>query len=321
MPITLGYLAIILIRKWCYKIGLLKTHILPVPVIVIGNITLGGTGKTPLVIFVANSLKKRGLKVGIISRGYGRSSSATMVVEKDGDYLTFGDEPLLVKTHTDCPVVVGKNRVRAAKKLLELSPCDVIISDDGLQHYALERDIEIAVIDGVRQFGNGFLFPSGPLREPRSRLQRCNFVVINGSPKQTATPSSSYQYYMGLQSKGFYPVNAQMNQEISQDSFRGKKVHAFAGIGNPQRFFSQLKELGLDISPHAFKDHHHFVPTDFAFLKADDIVVMTEKDAVKCGSFAKNNWYFLKVEAQITENFAQNFYAFILKKNLAQNSK
>ncbi len=292
-PFSLLYRIIIYFRRLLFRLGLKKTTYFPVPLIVVGNITVGGNGKTPLVIALVEFLKTQGFKPGLVSRGYkGKAPSWPQVVEPDNHPEWYGDEPVMLVKKTDCPMVVGPDRVAAVKALLEKYDCDVVISDDGLQHYAMGRDIEIAVIDGERRFGNGFCLPAGPLREPQTRLRGVDFTVCNGN--------SVYkdEYSMQLVAGDFYQlINPKNNNFVTE-----KTVHAVAGIGYPKRFFQQVVAMGYTVVEHPFPDHHDYTVADFDFLK-DDIVIMTEKDAVKCLSFADERFWCLPVKAVVSDVF------------------
>jgi tetraacyldisaccharide 4'-kinase len=264
------------------------------PVVVVGNITVGGTGKTPLVLWLADYLAQQGLTPGIVSRGYGASSSHPTAVTAPSDPAQVGDEPVLLAQRSTCPVWVGRDRPRAARALLEAHPrCDVIVSDDGLQHYRLARDVELVVIDGTRALGNGLMLPAGPLREPASRLRGVDAVVVNGGTR--AVGSRERAFALKLEGDLFRNL---LDPELAVGAghFGGRRVHAIAGIGNPQRFFDHLRALGLVFTAHPFPDHHAYAPNELAFAECDAIV-MTEKDAVKCARFAKENQWVLRVEA------------------------
>ena len=291
----LGYLFVALLsfRRFLYRIGILGSWRGPVPVIVVGNITVGGTGKTPLVIWLVKQLRASGYAPGIISRGYKGAAKASKEV-LDSDASVVGDEPLLMARLASCPVWVGKDRPAAAIGLIKAHPeCDVIISDDGLQHYALQRDFEIVVVDGARMYGNQFMLPFGPLREPLSRLSSVDAVVLNGSESGKAN-----EFSMRLAGDLFYLLSSP-EKTVQADYFYNKKVHAVAGIGNPSRFFSYLRRLGLDVVEHRFPDHYQFQVSDLQMPGAD-IILMTEKDAVKCLHFTRDNVWVLPVEAQVS---------------------
>jgi tetraacyldisaccharide 4'-kinase len=294
-PASLLFGAIVATRRWLHVRGILRSERLPVPVIVVGNISVGGTGKTPLVVWLARLLAQHGFRPGIITRGHGGTTDVQPVAP-DSDPAHAGDEPVLLAQRGGCPVWAGRRRVQAARALLAAHPrCDVLISDDGLQHYAMQRDVEIAVVDGQRQFGNGLLLPAGPLREPLRRLGSVDAVVINGG--NLIARVRARQYAMEL--LGQRLVNLlDAHRSEPPAAFAGRAVHAVAGIGNPQRFFAHLRALGLVVRPQPFPDHFAFTPEDLAFA-GDDPVVMTEKDAVKCRAFARCSYWYLPVDAQV----------------------
>lgn len=294
LPLAWLYCLLTLLRRGLYRSGVLRANKIAVPVVVVGNITAGGTGKTPLVIWLAEFLQVRGWKPGIVSRGYGgKTRYYPQSVHPDSDPAQMGDEAVLLARRCGCPVVIAPHRADAARTLLPA--CDVIIADDGLQHYALARDIEIAVIDGARRFGNGHCLPAGPLREPLTRLRTVNMKVCNGGV------AGDGEFAMRLQ-----PLAARNLADEARTrgigSFSGETVHAVAAIGNPVRFFNQLRALGLSVVEHAFPDHHRFTERDFRF---DDgrTVFMTEKDAVKCKPFAKLHYWYLPVTAELDPAF------------------
>jgi tetraacyldisaccharide 4'-kinase len=271
-------------------------------VIVVGNITVGGTGKTPLVLWLAQFLRGRGRTPGIVSRGYGGNEGAPRRVLADSDPLVAGDEAVLIARRSGTEVWVGADRAATARALLGAQPaCDVIISDDGLQHYALERDAEIGVVEAERGFGNGWLLPAGPLREPPSRLGHVDAVVLNQEAHVTPhasvgrMPGAAPRCAMRLEGHRFRNLR-EPERRAGPEFFKGKRVHAIAGTANPQRFFRYLQGMGLYFTPHAFPDHHPFSPSDVAFGEAD-AVVMTEKDGVKCRRFADGTHWELAVDA------------------------
>lgn len=274
-------------RRLAYRLALIKSTSVAVPVIVVGNISVGGTGKTPLTIWLINHLRQQGWKPGIVSRGYGGKSDAyPLMVSADSDPAVCGDEPVLMARRCACPVMVDPQRVRGAQALLDQSGIDIIVSDDGLQHYALGRDIELVVVDAKRRFGNRLLLPAGPLREPVKRVCRADACLVNGAEDCEAG--------FILQSTALSSVIGDREQAL--DSFSGQHVHAIAGIGNPERFFHMLEAAGLSLVRHAFADHHAFSAPDIDF--SDGLpVLMTEKDAVKCRSFAGEQHWYLPVEA------------------------
>jgi len=290
-PLSLLYRVIISLRKQLYVCNLFKQHHIAVPVIIIGNITVGGTGKTPFVIWLAKQLADAGYRPGIISRGYGgHAESYPQLLDKNSTPDIVGDEPVLIKRHSLCPMAVDPDRARAASFLVEHHRCNIIISDDGLQHYGLARDIEIVIVDGQRQFGNELCLPAGPLREPLSRLNLCDFIVFN-------SPQIPSDYAMQLhQGAAINLVDSTSTQVLEQ--FERQTVHAVAGIGNPSRFFNQLRQQGIVVIEHSFADHHAFTEHDLQF-NDDKPILMTEKDAVKCQSFANRNMWFIPIEANI----------------------
>jgi tetraacyldisaccharide 4'-kinase len=292
-------------RAQAYRHGLLPSHRISRPVIVVGNLSVGGTGKTPLVIWLVERLRECGLHPGIVLRGYGAHSAAQgpLAVESDSDPAQVGDEALLLRQRAGVPVRVDRDRVRAARSLVEAG-VNVIVADDGLQHLRLARDYEIVVIDAARGFGNGYLLPAGPLREPRSRLATVGAVVINGEGSAgpglalglgLAQGGSSALFSMQLRGERLYPL-AGTDASIALSSLAGKHVHAIAGIGNPQRFFDQLRVAGLTVITHPFPDHHRYRGHELQF--SDELpVLMTEKDAVKCRAFAAENHWYLPIAA------------------------
>ncbi len=278
---------------------------LAVPLIVVGNISLGGTGKTPLLIAMARYLRAQGYKPGIISRGYGgQSEHYPCLLKHDSSASQVGDEPLLIQRETGCPVVVGPDRTEDVRLLLASAECDLILSDDGLQHYRMPRDIEIAVIDGARGLGNGLCLPAGPLREPPQRLTEVDLVVLNGDASAALTcPPGVMAETMNLEPGSWCSLLGKKQLAAGQlPCAPGEKPLAIAGIGNPERFFDLLKRLGIAAETHAFADHHNFQPTDFSDAGRRP-VLMTAKDAVKCQAFAKSNWWYLAVEARLTPGF------------------
>jgi tetraacyldisaccharide 4'-kinase len=289
MPLGFLFSDVVKFRKFLYRIGLLKKHTLPIPVIVVGNITVGGTGKTPLIIWLTELLKSEGYQPGVISRGYGgQAESWPQVVTVDSDPKQIGDEALMIAKRTGCPMAVGPSRVDAANLLLSLYKCDVILSDDGLQHYALNRAIEIAVIDGDRRFGNGYCLPAGPLREPIERLKTVDLLIVNGDAYE------DNEFSMKL--VGDQLVNCVTGEQKSLQEFNGVTCHAMAGIGNPERFFNVLKKAGLICTGHSFPDHYQYRPEDIDYRDKKP-VLMTEKDAVKCSGFAQPQHWYLPVNA------------------------
>lgn len=295
-PVSFIYCLGMRLRWLCYRAGLLSCERLPVPVVVVGNLTVGGTGKTPLVGWLARHLQQAGYRPGIVARGYrGKARHWPQQVRADSDPVMVGDEAVMLAGMSNCPMAVGPQRVQAAQALLEHSGCDVIISDDGLQHYALQRDIEIAVIDGVRRLGNGFCLPAGPLREPASRLRRVDLLVVNGL-------GNHGEYPMRMRTPHALRLNNENDVRELAD-FRGQQVHAVAGIGNPERFFGALRQAGMHVAEHVFPNHHGYTSRDVDF--DDDLpVLMTAKDAVKCRGFRLQNAWYVPVTIDMGADFS-----------------
>lgn len=290
LPVSWLYCALMALRRGLYHRKIFSSAKLPAPVIVVGNITVGGTGKTPFVIWLAGFLQRQGLRPGIVLRGYrGKAADWPQDVTPRHDPDIVGDEAVMLARRSECPVAADPDRVRGARFLISEHRCNVIVSDDGLQHLRLARDIEVVVIDGERRFGNGYCLPAGPLREPVRRLRDVALRVVNGEPR-------AGELGMALTETGLCRVNAP-DTRAAADAFRGEAVHAVAGIGHPARFFATLRKLGLEVIGHPFPDHHRFRPGDIRF---DDRlpVIMTQKDAVKCERFAGDNVWYLAVEAQ-----------------------
>lgn len=277
-----------------------------IPVVVVGNITVGGSGKTPLLIALAEELKHRGHRVGIVSRGYGgRSAKYPLLVTSETSPDHCGDEPAMLAEKLAVPVVVDPKRTRAIALLQSDKhyACDVILSDDGLQHYAMPRDIEIVVVDAMRGFGNGLCLPAGPLREPLSRLDSVDFLVSNGEGKsqRLMVPYT----FVPMTMEPLACVNMRSGERVAiKDFFRKQMVHGVAAIGNPQRFFDSLRSLGSQVIEHPFPDHHRFLSKDLNFGDALP-VVMTEKDAVKCRGFSLRNAWYVEVKVKLPEAFME----------------
>lgn len=289
-----------------------------IPIIIVGNIVVGGVGKTPVVIAIAQKLQQKGLRVGIVSRGYGsKNNKYPCSVKPQSNSVAVGDEPLLLSHRTGCPVVIDPNRVRAVEYLLENFACDVILSDDGLQHYAMDRALELIVIDGERGFGNGCFLPAGPLREPIQRLEEVDFVLCNGHQKKMVfsnnTVLNPYPIYFKAEGMVQLTTGKLISCDKIEEYFTGT-IAAVAGIGNPQRFFTSLSALGLHYNSYPFPDHYLFKAQDFKF--SESLVVMTEKDAVKCRKFAQPHWYYLKIDAMLSDLFWQDFFAHPVLKRL-----
>nr|WP_281411981.1 tetraacyldisaccharide 4'-kinase [Motiliproteus sediminis] len=297
-PLAALYGALAAKRRRQYRQGDKTVWQAPVPVVVVGNISVGGTGKTPLTQALCTWLVEQGWRPGIVSRGYGgRSDHYPLRVEEHTAASACGDEPLLLAQTTGCPVVVDPDRARAARHLLANTDCNLILSDDGLQHYALGRDVEIAVVDGERGLGNGALMPAGPLREPASRLDEVDLVVINGGDWM----------HPGAHRMTLLPGPVRRLDGTEADISPGP-VHGLAGIGNPQRFFRTLHQLGYQPQEHPLPDHHQIRAEDLEF--GDPLpLIMTAKDAVKCRAFASDNRYYLPVNAELPAQFFQQLAA------------
>jgi tetraacyldisaccharide 4'-kinase len=313
-PLGWLYGALMRARRRAYVSGWVRTERAGKPVVVIGNLTVGGTGKTPLTIWLARQLIGQGLKVGIVSRGYGRRGAAPRTVQSTCDWRQVGDEPLIIARRTACATIVAKDRVAGARALVAAG-ADVVLADDGLQHLRLGRDCEIVVIDGARGFGNGRVLPAGPLREPLGRLPQPDAVVMNGAPEHgslAAALRSSPALQMRLVGEEALRLDGQ-EPARALHGFAGQRLHAVAGIGNPARFFGALRAHGIEVIEHAFADHHRFVPAELAF--ADGLpVLMTEKDAVKCLAFADPRLWYVPVAAQFGAREAHELLARVLAK-------
>ncbi|WP_329740440.1 tetraacyldisaccharide 4'-kinase [Dyella sp. A6] len=280
------------LRRGLYRHGVLRSESLPVPVVVVGNLTAGGTGKTPLTIALVEALQSHGLRPGVVSRGHGGHTQEPVLLDETPDPAQVGDEPCLIRA-SGVPVAVGRDRPAAARLLIDAG-CNVVVADDGLQHYRLARDIEICVIDGARRFGNRRLLPWGPLREPLSRLRAVDFCVCNGGDAHAG------EIPMRLEGELARAVDGSGQQALT--AFRDTHVHALAGIGNPGRFFDSLRTRGIRIIEHPFPDHHAFTPDDLDF--GDNLpLLMTAKDAVKCRRFARPGWWNVPVSAVLPASF------------------
>jgi tetraacyldisaccharide 4'-kinase len=295
-PLSLLFGAASGLRRAAYRLRLFPVRRPPVPVLVVGNITVGGTGKTPLVSWLAGHLHARGWRPGIVSRGYGGSARHwPQQVRADSDPIAVGDEAVMLARDTGCPLSVGPDRPAAVAALLRHTDVDIVISDDGMQHYALARDLEIAVIDGERRLGNSLLLPAGPLREPASRLDDADIVVVNGQ-------AGAGEYAMTLQGPRARPLHG--GDEYDLGHFAGRSVHAVAAIGNPPRFFDLLAQAGILVKPHPFPDHHVFAAADLRF--EDPLpILMTAKDAVKCRRIACRDCWEVRVSAHPDAGFVQ----------------
>ncbi|WP_028772443.1 tetraacyldisaccharide 4'-kinase [Shewanella waksmanii] len=294
LPLSGLFAVITAVRRGLFTYKIKQTTRVDAPVIVVGNITVGGSGKSPTVVYLINLLRQHGLKPGVISRGYGVSFEGVRHVTPQSEAQQVGDEPLMIVSRTSVPMVIGASRVAAAQALVNEYDIDVVISDDGLQHYALARDIELVLIDGQRQLGNRCLIPAGPLREGAWRLQHVDFVINNGIA--TAVGET-----MSLVTEAIRPVNPMYQgatPALSED------WHAIAAIGNPQRFFDTLSQAGFNTrKQHGFDDHQMLTAADIEAVSDNGLVIMTEKDAVKCRDFAKDNWWYLPVSAKLSTEF------------------
>jgi tetraacyldisaccharide 4'-kinase len=312
-PLSFLYGSVMAFRSLLYRLGLRHRVRVKAPVIVVGNLTVGGTGKTPLVAWLSTHLSAVGLRVAIVSRGYGGKARGVTRVTVHSRPSEVGDEPLLLAKRAQATVFVGKDRVAAAKIAVE-DGADVVICDDGLQHLALMRDCEIVVIDGQRGFGNGCLLPRGPLRESPRRLRRVNAVVVNGAITAPGFTLPGFltrtHYVMNMRPGDARPVSGSGSLR-SLTSFRGAGVHAVAAIGNPQRFFDMLRNAGLTLYEHPKPDHYAFKAGDLNF--GDDLpVIMTERDAVKCVAFADERCWYVPVTAEFSENEARELTDLVL---------
>ncbi len=296
LPLALIFSLLAALRRGLFRLRLIKSERLPVPVIVVGNINVGGSGKTPLVLWLVQLLREQGYQPGIVSRGYGGSLERPSLVTVESDPRVVGDEALLLARRAGVAVAVGADRPQAARLLLGQG-VDVIISDDGLQHYRLARDIEIALIDGERRLGNRLPLPAGPLREPPRRLQQVDFVVCNGGE------AGEGEVLMGLNPEGF--ENLQTGERRDPFDFIGRTVHAVAGIGNPGRFFDTLRALAIEPIEHPYPDHHPYAEGELRF---DDRLhlIMTEKDGVKWQPFAGEQDWQLSVAAELPDGFVEH---------------
>ncbi len=314
IPWSIIYGGLVHLRRAAYRFGLRKTTQVSIPVIVVGNLSVGGTGKTPLVCWLVLRLKERGFKPGVVTRGYKGASHPHLVLPGD-DANMEGDEPLLLARHTSAPVAVGRNRPAAAQ-LLVAAGCDVVISDDGLQHYALARDCEILVIDGERRFGNGWLLPAGPLREPVERMQIVDVVVVNGVE---AGVEAGVAGAVSMHLQASSAIGVLSKKSVDLYSFQGKSVHAVAGIGNPARFFKLLRAFGINVVPHPMSDHARPRRGDIVF--ADDLpVFMTEKDAVKCEEIADERHWQIPVDACFNAIESSTLLDTVMRKIALHNS-
>lgn len=311
LPFSMLFRLIVAIRYWLYFFNFKKQIRFDIPIIVVGNLTVGGTGKTPFVIWLADLLRKKGYRPGIVSRGVGgKKLLQPCWIDANTNPTEVGDEAILLAKRTQCPMVACVDRVAAVQALLKKSNCNVVISDDGLQHYRLGRKIEIIIVDGMREFGNNQMLPAGPLREPLSRLGSVDFIVINGQNKlhhPILKPEKLAQ--MNLQGDVLFSLNTN-SEKMFLKALENKTAHAIAGIGNPQRFFSSLRNQHINLIEHVFPDHYLFKREDIYFC--DNLpVIMTEKDAVKCISFADGRHWYLPVQAEMSLGFDEKIISLL----------
>lgn len=294
-PLGVAWCLVAAARRALYRAGVLRTHRLPVPVVVVGNVAVGGTGKTPLTAHLARALRGRGLRPGVLCRGYrGTSPEWPVEVWEDSDPDLVGDESVLLAQRAGCPVVAGPDRVAAARALLARHRCDIVVCDDGLQHLRLGRDVEIAVVDGVRRNGNGRCLPAGPLRESASRLGAVDHVVVNGG--SVVAPEVAMRLAPAAELRAV--ADPRRSRPLAE--LAGTTVHAVCGIGNPERFFATLAAAGLVVDRHPLPDHHRFTAADID-LDGEGPVLMTEKDAVKCRRLAGARHWYLPVEVEVDD--------------------
>ena len=318
-PFMFLYRVLFMTRTILYK-TIFQPVSVPVPLIVVGNLTVGGTGKTPVVIALTEYLKEKGFNPGVVSRGYGgHADFYPLLVNAQSKVEECGDEPLLIFTRTGVPVAVDPKRSRAAGFLVYDVGCDVIISDDGLQHHAMDRDFEIVVLDAKRAFGNGFCLPLGPLRESKSRLKSVDLLVINRGSDHNQDETSSLNSIQGYETpRANMRLQVKALKALRDDDFsiyplKGDRVHAVAGIGNPERFFRTLEAEGYEIVRHVFEDHYRYKPEDLDF--GDELsIIMTEKDAVKCMDFELKNLWYLAVDGVIDDVFYEKVNSFLAVK-------
>ena len=299
LPLAALFWLLSTLRRQLFRLGVLQVQRIQVPVVVVGNIAVGGSGKTPVVQWLVEQLREAGYRPGVISRGYGGRVRGAALVDSAADPAEYGDEPVLIARACGCPVAVGADRPAAARHLLEAHPeCDVLISDDGLQHYRLHRDCEIIVVDPAT-LGNGWLIPAGPLREAPGRLAQADLVIAHGNPDPAVFARAGEVPVRRMRLVGgMVHVLGDVGRRKPLGELAGQRVHAIAGIGRPERFFDQLRAAGLEVVPHPFPDHHHFVAADLA--TGDDLPrILTAKDAVKCETFAPPETWVFPVRARI----------------------
>tara|TARA_R110000744_G_scaffold68920_6_gene140094 strand:- start:1358 stop:2419 length:1062 start_codon:yes stop_codon:yes gene_type:complete len=321
LPLSVLFAALSFLRRLAYQVGLFKQVKMSVPVVVVGNIGIGGNGKTPVTLYLVEKLTEQGIKIGVVSRGYGsKAPHYPYQVTDESTAETAGDEPLLIFQRSGVPVVIGADRIKACQCLIELG-CEIIIADDGLQHYRLARDFEFVVIDGKRLFGNGLLLPAGPLREPTSRIARADCVIVNGLSTWQKQVSAFALPVLTMVLKANQVINVKSGESVDLDTFlaqnlaKDKRINAIAGIGDPQRFFNTLEQVGFTLSSvKGFIDHQAFSVHDLEQFSSEIPLLMTEKDAVKCASFAQEHYWYLPVDAEFTTNTNGDSIATVITK-------
>ncbi|ASP48881.1 tetraacyldisaccharide 4'-kinase [Cognaticolwellia beringensis] len=321
LPLSVLFAVLSFLRRLAYQVGLFKQVKMSVPVVVVGNIGIGGNGKTPVTLCLVEKLTEQGIKIGVVSRGYGsKAPHYPYQVTDESSAETAGDEPLLIFQRSGVPVVIGADRIKACQCLIELG-CEIIIADDGLQHYRLARDFEFVVIDGKRLFGNGLLLPAGPLRETTSRIARADCVIVNGLSTWQKQASAFALPILTMVLKANQVINVKSGKSVDLDIFlaqnlaMNKRINAIAGIGDPQRFFNTLEQVGFILSSvQGFIDHQAFSAHDLAPFSGEIPLLMTEKDAVKCASFAQEYYWYLPVDAEFTPNTNGDSIATIITK-------
>jgi tetraacyldisaccharide 4'-kinase len=311
------------LRRMLYRRGWRRSIELPVPVVVVGNLTVGGTGKTPLIVWLAAKLAERGLAVGIVSRGYrGTATEWPQPVRPDSDARLVGDEPVLLAMRTACPVFAGPDRVAAARALLSWAPVDLLLSDDGLQHYRMRRTFEIAVVDGLRGLGNGWCLPAGPLREPAARLAAMDAVVVNGGrPSLRGADARAAAVLDALDPSRVYDARLVATRVYRLDDgesaeladFAGRKVHAVAGIGHPERFFELLERAGVEVERHPLEDHAPIRPRHLDHEPGVPVLI-TEKDAVKCRGLGHDDVWVVAVDFRLDGDAERRLIAALLER-------
>jgi tetraacyldisaccharide 4'-kinase len=304
LPLTFIFAVVSCCRRLAFKFGLFESFKVPVPVVVVGNIGIGGNGKTPVTLYLVEQLTQKGIRVGVVSRGYGsKAPYYPYQINADSTAEQAGDEPLLIFQRSGIPVVIGSDRVKGCELLVEQG-CKIIIADDGLQHYRLKRDFEFVVVDGKRLFGNGLLLPAGPLRETKNRMTQVDCIIVNGDSAWQQQVEHTTPLLVNMQLSANKVVNVKTGVSIELTSFLAenlasdKQIGALAGIGHPSRFFNTLEQYGFTLAmTQSFIDHQAFSAEDLQQFPSDMPLLMTEKDAVKCASFAEENCWYLPVDA------------------------